>query len=462
MRKERGEEKGFILFLFLILTMTEPVTKQLCSDLSQIVGEAGVLSIQQLGLYAVDDIPPKAVVFPDSIREIRDVLIYAAENALSVIPAGSGTKLGIGNPPERVDLVVSTKRLNAVLEYEPGDLTVTAQAGVRLCDLQDKLAENGQCLPLDPPYSSHATVGGIAAVNSSGPSSLSFGTSRNRVLGMQVVLSNGTDVKSGGKVVKNVAGYDLNKLYIGSFGTLGIISELTFKLNPLPEVQRTILVPFSSIAQASIVAVEIANSQLLPIFLNLIFGGVPSVETVDPCLVIGLDGHPETVEWQINRLQSIVNQNGASGVEVYDGVHQRNLRTSMSTFPERKPQTVMCKVNLRLTDAEKFITAALAHGDDLLDLRIMGHMGTGVVYVTFSVPSNDTAFAQFASSVIADLRDFACDVGGNLIVESAPQSIKQQIDIWGQIGSGLKLMKQIKAGLDPLNLLNPGRYVSGI
>ena len=442
--------------------MTESVTMQLCNDLSQIVGETGVLSSHQLGLYAVDDITPKAVVFPDSIREIKDVLMYAAENALSVIPAGNGTKLAIGNPPEKVDLVVSTKRLNEVIEYEPGDLTVTAQAGVRLCGLQEKLAENGQFLPLDPPYATHATVGGIAAVNSSGPSSLSYGTSRNRVLGMQVVLSSGTDVKSGGKVVKNVAGYDLNKLYIGSFGTLGIITELTFKLNPLPEVQRTILVPFSSIAQAAIVAVEIANSQLLPIFLNLIVGGVASVEIVDPCLVIGLDGHPETVEWQINQLQSIVNQNGASGVEVYDGVHQRNLRTSIAAFPERKPQTVICRVNLRLTDAEKFITAAIAHGDDLRGLRVTGHMGTGVVYVSFSIPSNDTAFAQLASTVIAGLRDLACDVGGNLIVESAPRSIKQQIDTWGQIGSGLKLMKQIKARLDPLNLLNPGRYVSGI
>ena len=442
--------------------MTEPVTKQLCNDLNQIVGETGVLSNHQLGLYAVDDIPPKAVVFPASIREIKDVLIYAAENTLSVIPAGSGTKLAIGNLPEKVDLVVSTKRLNEVIEYEPGDLTVTAQAGVRLCGLQEKLAENGQFLPLDPPYATHATVGGIAAVNSSGPSSLSYGTSRNRVLGMQVVLSSGTDVKSGGKVVKNVAGYDLNKLYIGSFGTLGIITELTFKLNPLPEVQRTILVPFSRIAQAATVAVEIANSQLLPIFLNLIVGGVPSVEIVDPCLVIGLDGHPETVEWQINQLRSIVNQNGALGVEVYDGVHQRNLRTSITAFPERKPQTVICRVNLRLTDAEKFITAAIAHSDDLLDLRVTGHMGTGVVYVSFAIPSNDTAFAQLASTVIAGLRDFACDVGGNLIVESAPRSIKQQIDTWGQIGSGLKLMKQIKARLDPLNLLNPGRYVSGI
>ena len=442
--------------------MTEPLTNQLRSELSQIVGAAGMLSDHQLGLYTVDCLPPKAVVLPASIREISDVLIYAAEKGLSVVPAGSGTKLGIGNPPEKVDLVVSTLRLNEVLEYEPGDLTATVQSGVRLADLQTKLAENGQCLPLDPPYLSQATLGGIVAANSSGPSSLCYGTSRNRVLGLKVVQPKGSVVKCGGKVVKNVAGYDLNKLYIGSFGTLGIITEISFKLNPLPEVERTVLIHFRDVAQASNVACEIVDSHLLPIFLNLIVGGMPPIDFVDPCLVIGIDGYPETVDWQINQIRSAANQNGASGVEVYDGVHQRNLRTSMSAFPERKPQAIICKVNLRITHVEKFITAALAHSNDLRDLRVIGLMGNGTVYVDFSVTSTDTPLTQIASNVIANLRDHAGNVGGNLIVESAPESIKHQVDIWGQIGNGLKLMKLIKAQLDPLNLLNPGRYVSGI
>ena len=459
---KKGEKKRDCLFSTVNLKMTEPITNQLRSDLSQIVDEVGMLPKDQLDRYAVDDVLPKAVVLPTSIREIQDVLTYAANNKLSVVPAGSGTKLGIGNPPERVDLIVSTLRLKDVLEYEPADLTVTVQAGVRLADLQAKLAENGQCLPLDPPYPTHATVGGIAAANSSGPSCLCYGTSRNRVLGMRVVQSNGTVVKSGGKVVKNVAGYDLNKLYLGSLGTLGIITELTFKLDPLPEVERTILVTFGNIAQASSLGMAIANSQLLPIFLNLIVGGVPSVEIAVPCLMIGLDGHPETVDWQINQVQSIAKQYGATGVEVYDGVRQRDLRTSISAFPEREPQMVICKANLQMTDTEEFIRAALSQSHDLHDLRAMGLIGNGVVYVAFSVPPNDTALTQFATNVIARLRDKVHGVGGNLIVESAPTAIKHQIDIWGPIGGSLKLMQQIKARLDPLNLLNPGRFVSGI
>lgn len=442
--------------------MTEPITNQLRRDLSQIVGEVGMLPEDQLDQYSVDDLLPKAVVLPTSIREIQDVLTYAASNKLSVVPAGSGTKLGIGNPPERVDFVVSTLRLKDVLEYEPADLTATVQAGIRLADLQAQLAENGQCLPLDPPYSTHATVGGIAAANSSGPSSLCYGTSRNRVLGMRVVQSNGTVVKSGGKVVKNVAGYDLNKLYLGSFGTLGIISELTFKLDPLPEVERTILVTFGNIAQASSVGIEIANSQLLPIFLNLFVEGVPSLEIAEPCLVIGLDGHTETVDWQINQVQSTVKQNGATGVEVYDGARQRNLRTSISAFPERQPRAIICKANLRMTDIEEFIKATFSHSRDLHDLHVMGLIGSGIVYVAFSAPQNDTALLQSTTNVIARLRDHARGAGGNLIVESAPTAIKHQIDIWGPIGSSLELMKEIKKRLDPLNLLNSGRFVSGI
>lgn len=442
--------------------MTEPVNNRLRGDLRQIVGETGMIPGNQLNLYNVDGLLPKAVVLPASIREIREVFIYAADNKLSIVPAGSGTKLGIGNPPERVDLVVSTLGLNEVLEYEPGDLTATVQSGVRLADLQAKLAENGQYLPFDPPYLNRATVGGIVAANSSGPSSLYYGNSRNRVLGMQLVQSNGTAVKCGGRVVKNVAGYDLNKLYIGSFGTLGIITEITFKLNPLPEVERTMLITFKSVAQASRTAIEISDSQLLPIFLNLIVGGAPSVDFVEPCLVIGLDGHHETVDWQINQIRAAANLNDATGVEVNDGAHQRDVRTSMSAFPETNPRAVVCKAHLRMTDVENFITAALDRCSELLDLRVLGLIGNGVVYVAFSVPSADTASAKFASNVIAGLRNHARNVGGNLIVESAPTSIKRQVDVWGQIGSSLKLMQQIKARLDPLNLFSPGRFVSGI
>ena len=218
---------------------------QLCEDLVQIVGDAGMLPDDQLNHYAIDGIDPQAVVLPRSTHEIQEVLGYAADRELSVITAGGGTKLGIGNPPEGVDLILSTSRLDQVLEYEPADLTVTVEAGIRLAALQAKLAEHGQYFPLDPPYADRCTIGGITATNASGPSRLRFGSARDLVLGMRVVQSSGTVVKSGGKVVKNVAGYDLNKLYLGSFGTLGILTEISLKLQPLPEIERTVLLTFT-------------------------------------------------------------------------------------------------------------------------------------------------------------------------------------------------------------------------
>ena len=240
---------------------------QLHADLVQIVGAVGVLPDDQLSRYTIDGIDPQAVILPASTHEIQEVLDYASDNGLSVIPAGSGTKLGIGNPPEGVDLVLSTSRLDQVLEYEPADLTVTVEAGIQLAVLQAKLAEHGQYLPLDPPYADRCTIGGITATNASGPSRLQYGAARDRVLGMRVVQSSGTVVKSGGKVVKNVAGYDLNKLYLGSYGTLGVITEVSLKLQPLPEIERTILVTFADIEEAVNVGSEISGSQLLPTFL---------------------------------------------------------------------------------------------------------------------------------------------------------------------------------------------------
>ena len=438
---------------------------QLHEDIVQIVGEAGLLPNDQLNRYAIDGIGPQAVVLPASVHEIQEVLGYAADSGLSVIPAGSGTKLGVGNPPEGVDLVLSTSRLDQVLEYEPADLTVTVEAGIQLATLQAKLAEHGQYFSLDPPYADRCTIGGITATNASGPSRFRFGSARDLVLGMRVVQSSGTVVKSGGKVVKNVAGYDLNKLYLGSFGTLGVITEVSLKLQPLPEIERNILLTFADIGEAVNVASEISGSQLLPTFFNLFVNGAPLTDRPEPCLLIGLDGHPETVEWQIDSVKTIAQQNGAIGVGVYEGQRQRELQASMCAFPEGRSSTsiVICRANLRMTDVGDFVNAVLGMNDpSSWRVRATGLMGNGVVYVIFSDFPDGEVPVQEVADTIANLRDAAANVGGNLIVESAPTALKRQIDVWGPVGRSFELMKAIKTKLDPIGLLNVGRFVGGI
>ena len=439
-------------------------SNQLHADLIQIVGEVGLLPDDQLSRYTIDDIAPQAVVLPASTHEIQEVLGYAAEGGLSVIPAGSGTKLGVGNPPEQVDLVLSTSRLDQVLEYEPADLTVTVEAGIRLATLQEGLAKHGQYLSLDPPYADRCTIGGMTATNASGPSRLRYGSTRDLVLGMRVVQSSGTVVKSGGKVVKNVAGYDLSKLYLGSFGTLGVIAEVSLKLQPLPELERTVLLTFTETGEAINVASEIAGSQLLPTFLNLFVNGAPLTEAPEPCLLIGLDGHPETVEWQIDAIKTMAQQNANIGVEVYEG-QQQELRASMCAFPEDESASpiVICRANLRMTDVEGFVNTVLDVNESAAwRVRAMGLMGNGIVYVVFSdFPDGDVP-VQHVADTVASLRDTTANVGGNLIVESAPTTLKGQIDVWGSVGRSFELMKAIKTRLDPIGLLNVGRFVGGI
>ncbi len=436
----------------------------LYEELIQIVGEDGILPNDRHKDYRVDGFMPKAVALPASVQQIQKLLAFAADRKLSVIPAGSGTKLGIGNVPETVDLVLSTQRLNGMVEYEPADLTVTVQAGMRLANLQMQLGENAQFLPLDPAYASLATVGGIAATNASGPLRLRHGTPRNQILGMRVIQADGTVVKSGGKVVKNVSGYDLKKLYIGSFGTLGIISELTFKLYPLAESGITMLLSFKRYEDAAKTASEINSSQLLPSYLNLFINGVPDTRIVDPCLVVGLDSHPKAIAWQRNQVQWIGKQSGVVGVEIIQEHQAAKLAESMRTFAQTNPSkpVVVFKVNLRMSDIEEYIGVVLDVTSVLgCTVRGMGLMGTGQVYFVFSEFA-DTVKPEMMVSTLIELRKHASRAGGNLILETAPVEVKRDIDVWGTVGSGSEIMKKIKAQFDPARLLNPGRFADGI
>ena len=441
-----------------------PNSDVLQKELTRIVGENGLLPNDKHKDYRVDGFMPKAVALPESVEQIQKLLAFAADRGLSVIPAGSGTKLGIGNLPQKVDLVLSTRRLNSMIEYEPADLTVTVQAGMRLANLQVQLSENGQFLPLDPAYASLATVGGIAATNASGPLRLRHGTPRNQVLGMRVVQSGGAVVKSGGKVVKNVSGYDLNKLYIGSFGTLGINTELTFKLSPLAENGITMLLRFKRFEDATKTASDITSSQLLPSYLNLFINGVPDTRVLEPSLVVGLDAHPKAIAWQRNQVQWIAKQSGVIGVEIIQERQAAKLAEAMRTFTQTNPsqQIIVCKVNLRMSDIEEYIGVALEIASALAcSVRVMGLMGTGQVYFVFSEFAGMVEPTMIAST-LAELRKHACSVGGNLILETAPVEVKRDIDVWGTVGSGSEIMKKIKAQFDPSKLLNPGRFADGI
>ena len=441
-------------------------SRALHDELKHIAGESGVLSEEQVESYAFDGCVPKAVVLPGSVREIQDVLRFAAKQDLSVMPAGAGTKLGIGNLPQKVDVLLTTTRLNNVIEYEPADLTVTVEAGVSLAVLQAELAKYRQLLSLNPPYAARSTIGGIVATNASGSFRLRHGTARNQVLGLQVVHANGTVVKSGGKVVKNVAGYDLNKLYIGAFGTLGIITEVALKLSPIPTRQAILTADFRSVQDAADTGLSIVGSQTLPLFVNLFINADPRLSDAtaaknEPVLTVGFGGDAETVAWQLIHCQEVMEHNGAIGVTVVEDESQQHLQEAIQEFPadSRNIEVVIAKLNLQRTDIAEFV-AQVGDTDWARHVQMMALLGSGVLYLVIPVAS-DTDFQQLADA-LTQLRQSVMTARGNLIIETAPSELKRYIDVWGSVGGTLSLMKQVKAKFDPDGLLNPGRFISSI
>lgn len=418
-------------------------------ELQRIVGEPGILPDAQIANYTIDGLTPKAVVSPASVWEIQDVLRFAAAQHLSVIPAGSGSKLQSGNPPDKVDIVLAMTRINEVVEYEPADLTVTVEAGIQLTALQEKLADNGQFLPLNPPYASRCTLGGIVAANASGSLRLRYGTARNLVLGLRVVHASGTVVKSGGKVVKNVAGYDVNKLYIGSFGTLGILTEMTLKLSPIPARQALLTAQFQDMQAAAKTGLSIVGSQTLPDFVNLLVNSEHAALT----LVAGFGGDAETVTWQLEQARRIMELNSAIGVKEVEGESFQKLNDAIRAFAEseNESRTVIVQVNLKRTDIAEFAENVLTNNAEMLAL-----LGSGVLYLKMEQ-------VEGLAETLATLRECVVAAHGSLIIESAPPELKQQLDVWGPVAPRARnLMQQLKARFDERNLLNPGRFVSGI
>ena len=443
-------------------------SRALHDELKHIVGESGILPEAQSAAYTFDGRIPKAVVLPASVQEMQEVLRFASKKDLSVMPAGAGTKLGIGNLPQKVDLVLATTRLNSVVEYEPADLTVTVESGIRLAALQAVLAQHRQYLALDPPSADRCTLGGIVATNASGSLRLRHGAARNQVLGLRVVHANGIVVKSGGKVVKNVAGYDLNKLYIGAFGTLGIITEVTLKLSPIPAREAILVADFQGVQGAVDTGLSIIGSQILPMFVNLsINSDIVSpatdnaTDTKRPTLVAGFGGDAETVAWQLAQCQGIMEQNGALGVTITEGESRVHLQEAIREFPamDRTTASVIAKLNLKRTGIAEF-AAQVMDASWARDVQVMALLGSGILYLSIPVAS-DTNFEVLASA-LTQLRQSAIEVRGNLIVEAAPPELKQHIDVWGPVGDTLGLMKQVKDRFDAGGLLNPGRFVSGI
>jgi glycolate oxidase FAD binding subunit len=393
---------------------------------------------------AVAGVQPKFVAEPATEQELAALLSSGNEARIAVIPRGGGTKLAWGNPPKRADLVVSTARLNRVLEHAWADLTVSVEAGCTLRTLQDKLAQHGQRLALDGLWPERATIGGILSTNDSGVLRLRFGALRDLVIGVTLALPDGTLASSGGKVVKNVAGYDLPKLATGALGTLGIVTRAIFRLHPLPHSSRTLsfAAAHSSDAERHILAIQDSRLAHTALQLRGDSGGRIFADILFEATEAGLTA-------QESQLQTVVGESEVerSGGELWgarEGLwsspFQNAVVAKLSVLPSAIAKTV------RLIDES-------ANPGNVRFQYVLQATGLGVLRLEGESNSLAPVVERVRSKLEAD--------GASLVVLHRPAGL-ESLDAWGSSGDAVALMRSLKQQLDPKKTLNPGRFVGGI
>jgi glycolate oxidase FAD binding subunit len=437
----------------------------LADKLRGIAGVPHVLTGVECSPYVLEGRTPEAVVFPGSKEEVAAILVLAADAGIPVMPWGGGSSLGLGSPPARLGLVIGLKRLDRILEHVPGDLTVTVEAGITLGALQSALGKHGQWLSLDPAYPERATLGGILASNASGPRRHLYGTCRDLLIGLTVAGADGAFVHGGGKVVKNVAGYDLPKLYIGSFGTLGILVEATLKLRPRPDLDRLVIARFGRFADGGAAARAIMASDLIPSALDLLDAEAARAlgwGATGGALLIGVDGIREQVEWQCGEIARLVGPLGASAPEVVDGPARDQAwraRGELGRAGMPDVAAIMKWGVLPTRLPELMETGAAIARRNGLRAALAAHAGVGIAT---AVLAGSGADADAAVRTLDEWRDMVDGAGGHAILEWAPLGVKERVAVWDEPGPAYRLMKALKDRLDPRGILNPGRFVGGI
>jgi len=435
----------------------------LLDKLRAVVGQAHVLTGVELSRYVIEGRTPEAAVLPGSVDEVAAIVAHAMETGVPIVPWGGGSAIGVGAPPARAGLVLVLTRLDALVEHEPCDLTATAQAGITIAALQAALRARGQWLSLDPPDAARATLGGVLAANASGPRRHLYGTARDLLIGVTVVTADGAVVHGGGKVVKNVAGYDLPKLFVGSFGTLGVIVEATVKLRPLPDAERLVAVRFERLQDAGVALRNLLGSDLIPNAVDLLDGpsaGALGLPAAPATLAVGFDGLGEQVDWQVAELATVVVRcGGAKPAPLAAETWARLASASRDAFDT--PAAVMTLSVLPAVVAETMEHGAQTARKRGLMSAWCAHAGVGHLTATLCADAPRPDPAPIAA-VLEEWRAAARAGGGHASVTWAPLPVKSALPVWDEAGAAGRLMKRIKAQLDPNNLLNQGRFVGGV
>jgi glycolate oxidase FAD binding subunit len=422
---------------------------QLAQQLSASIGADNVIVEKSpLADHKVDTVTPALTCAPATVEQLAAAVKVCAAALATMTPWGGGTAIGLGNPPRSLDVVIKTTGLNQVIEHDPANLTVTVQSGIALNALQNAIAAQRQFVPFDPPLPERSTIGGIVAANLNGPRRSSYGSVRDLVIGMKVVLASGEMIKAGGKVVKNVAGYDMCKLFAGSLGTLGIIAEVTLRVAPLPAHIATASAT-GTLAQTTDLARQLALTKLLPTSTFLLNTGAAAPWQ----LAVSFGGFDETVRRQVDDLGKLARRLGMAQ-EVVDGEQSRQHWQAIADLPVSQDRLVY-----RLTVPRGAVMQTISTVTDWIKAEpaqtICADVATGTIWIV--LPANRSACELFPRLITLTQQQ-----RGHAVIFSAPAKLKQANDVWGPATAAHALMGKIKQEFDPFNLLNPGRFVGGL
>jgi len=442
-------------------------------DLAAIVGEGRVTRTD----FEINGIVPAVVVAPGSPEEVGAVLRLANDRGLVVAPAGGLTKQQVGGVPERIDILLSTTRMNKIEQYDPGDLTVAVAAGMPFAEMQRTLGEHHQWVPCDAANLEQATVGGLLATGAAGPLKSTFGHMRDFCIGVQFVTTDGKVVKGGGRVVKNVAGYDLMKLLTGSYGSLAVITKANFKVFPRPRQTRSFICSFGSLEEALKFRAFLFQSPLTPMCMEIISPRAPEYLN-DPMPVHDPDQyapeHPVSlpaVEWRIalraagsdTILERYARELGSAVTDVAEGPDEARLWRWISHFEQnvlaRHRNAMVIYTHLSIQGVGPALQALERAAPDYnLIPAAVGRAASGNLVLAFIPLSVDPPSAMQYANCVSAFRGML-PPGSSAEVAHCPKEAKPHFDVWGTTPTDVNMMRAVKRAIDPNNILNRGRFI---
>ncbi len=401
----------------------------------------------------IDGFGPMPSARPTSVAALGD-LVREATAERPIYPLGGQTQIGLGRTPTRLGLAIDLRALDRVVDFPARDMTITVESGITIAKLQSLIAAENLRLPIDVPIGEVATLGGALATNVSGPRRFGYGTLRDYVIGISAINDKGNAFKAGGRVVKNVAGYDLCKLLVGSLGTLGIITQVTLKLRPLAEEQAILCLPCAGDEIGSLldklfasrtrpVIVDVVNrAGEKPLFPN---EGTPCA-MFDRVALVGYEGNADAVKWQV---QQLVKELGASfTLEACLGFTSKPLDQAMTEWPASPDARLTLKASLLPSATADFLKQVEATG---AAPRLRAHAGNGIAWGHYA----DDLSLETARGLVAAWRTAAVAV----VVVKCPAEWKPELNVWGPPPPDIDAMREVKSRFDPRNVFNPGRFV---